>query len=153
MSVFTATRRVAVTPDVAFAVAVDVASYSQFLPLMNRSVIRGSKEKTAQGERFEAELAVAYPKLGLVESFVSRVETFFPERRVRALSQDGPFRALTAEWMIKNATNGCDVSITIDYAFRNPLLQIAAGAVMNQAVQKVMTAFEARAKGLQATAI
>lgn len=142
----------AVPPEIAFAVASDVAAYKQFLPLLTRSVVRGPRVRTEEGESFDAELAVSYPKLGLTESFVSRVETFVASRLVRAVSTDGPFRSLTVEWLIKDGGSGSDVSVSIDYAFRNPFIQIAAAGVMDFAVQKVMAAFEARARQVMAEA-
>ena len=146
MPVFKTERHVDVPPDVAFSVAADVASYKQFLPLVSRSVIRGVKTQTDAGETFAAELAVAYPKLGLSESFVSLVTTDNDNYVVRAISNDKPFRALEAKWTITPASGGSTVAIAIDYSFRNPLLQLVASGLMDMAVQKIMTAFEARAK-------
>ena len=148
MPVFKTERHVDVPPDVAFSVAADVASYKQFLPLVTRSVVRGKKEKTDAGEVFSAELAVAYPKLGLSESFVSHVTTDNDNRVVRASSSDKPFRTLEAKWTISETTGGSIVAIAIDYSFRSPMLQLIASGLMGMAVQKVMTAFEARAKAI-----
>lgn len=149
MPVFQTTRRVGVPAEVAFAIAADVGSYSEFLPLLQRSTIRGKRTATAAGEQFDAELAIAYPKLGLAESFVSRVETDAAQRTVRATSADAPFRAIDTLWRITPAGSVADVSIRIDYAFRNPIIQIAAGGLMEMAIQKVMAAFEARAMDFQ----
>ncbi len=149
MPVFQTTRRVAVPADVAFAVAADVGSYREFLPLLQRSTIRGKRTATTAGEEFDAELAIAYPKLGLAESFVSRVETDSAQRTVRATSSDAPFRAIDTLWRITPAGGVADVSIRIDYAFRNPLIQLAAGGLMDMAIQKVMAAFETRAIDFQ----
>lgn len=149
MPVFQTTRRVAVPADVAFAVASDVGAYREFLPLLQRSTIRGQRTATSAGERFDAELAIAYPKLGLAESFVSQVETDGVERTVRATSADAPFRAIETLWRIVPAGPDSDISIRIDYAFRNPLIQLAAGGLMDMAIQKVMAAFEARAITVQ----
>ena len=61
--------------DVAYEVAADVASYREFLPLLQRSTIRSEKKPTSAGETFEAELAVSpIRSLDLSESFISRVE-------------------------------------------------------------------------------
>ena len=149
MPVFQTSRLVAVTPDTAYAVAADVGSYKDFLPLLQRSTVRGTKAPTGTGQRFDAELSIAYPKLGLSESFVSRVETNDAERSVAAHSTDGPFRAIETEWRITPAGQGSQVAIRIDYAFRNPLIQLAAGGLMDMAIQKVMAAFEARARDIQ----
>jgi coenzyme Q-binding protein COQ10 len=152
MAQFKAKRLVAVPADIAFAVAADVASYKDFLPLLQRSTIRGRKTETATGETFDAELAVSYPKLGLAEAFVSRVETNHAAKSVTATSNDGPFRAISTQWQISPAASGCEVGIAIDYAFRNPLIQIAAGGLMDMAITKVMAAFETRALSIQRAA-
>ena len=152
MPVFQTTRRVTVPADVAYAVAADVGSYREFLPLMQRSTVRGPRQAPAAGESFDAELSVAYPKLGLSESFVSRVETDGANRTVKATSRDAPFRAIETLWRISPADTGSDVSIRIDYAFRNPLIQLAAGGLMEMAIQKVMAAFDARALAAQRSA-
>jgi coenzyme Q-binding protein COQ10 len=150
MPVFRTSKRVAVPVDVAFAVAADVASYKDFLPLLQRSTIRGPKRPTSSGETFDAELAVSYPKLGLSESFISKVETDASKRTVQARSSDAPFRNIETIWQITQSGDGADVSIHIDYAFRNPFIQLAAGGLMDMAIGKVMSAFELRAKDVLA---
>jgi coenzyme Q-binding protein COQ10 len=148
MPTFKASRFVAVPPDVAFAVAADVGSYKLFLPLLERSVIRGSVSETDGIRAFSAELAVGYAKLGLREAFVSRVVCDANKRTVTATSQDAPFRDMRTVWSISEKPDSCEVSITIDYAMRNKLIQFAVSSAMDMAVQKVMTAFEARAKSI-----
>lgn len=145
MPFFKTARFVAVPADVAFDVAADVSSYKSFLPLVQRSTVRGAKTSIENGERFDAELAIAFEKLGLHEAFVSRVETDRKARAVKATSSDHPFKSLAATWTIQEKPAGCEVAIEIDYAFRSMILQIAASSLMDLAVQKVMSAFETRA--------
>jgi coenzyme Q-binding protein COQ10 len=152
MPVFQTSKLVNVSAATAYAVAADVAAYREFLPLIHRSVIKGQETKTTQGLKFEAELAISYPKLGLAQSFVSQVETDDRQRSVMARSSDGPFRAIETEWRITPAGPGSTVAIRIDYAFRNPLMQLAAGGLMDMAIGKVMAAFEARAMAVQRAA-
>jgi coenzyme Q-binding protein COQ10 len=150
LPVFETRRRISVPADVAYEVAADVGAYKLFLPLMQKSTVIGTKQKTSNGEAFEAELAVAYPKIGLSGQFISRVETDTSHRTVRAKSTDGPFRFVETIWRITPASSGSDISIRIDYAFRNPLMQLAAAGVMDVAISKVISAFEARAVSLLA---
>jgi coenzyme Q-binding protein COQ10 len=152
MPVFKTSRRLAVSPEIAYAVAADVSAYQEFLPLLQRSNIRGRKLKTPQGEQFDAELAVTYPKLGLAESFISHVQTDAAARRVTARSTDAPFNSIETQWQITAAETGCDVSILIDYSFRNPFLQVAASGLMDMATSKIMSAFEIRALDVQRAA-
>jgi coenzyme Q-binding protein COQ10 len=148
MPTFQASRFVAVPPNVAFGIAADVASYKSFLPLLERSTIRGAVTENAGIKSFSAELAVGYAKLGIRESFISHVVCDEAKRTVTATSQDAPFRKMKTVWSIVEKPGGCDVSISIDYAMRNMLMQFAVGAAMDMAVQKVMTAFEVRAASI-----
>ncbi len=142
---FTTSRRVAVSPEIAFAVAADVAAYREFLPLLERSQIRGRKAPQGSGESFQADLVVAYAKLGLRESFVSKVVTDAAAGTVTATSSERPFKSLKAVWSIAEAPGGCDVTIAIDYVFSSTMLQLAAGSMMGYASQKIMDAFSAQA--------
>ena len=146
MPTFKTVRSVAVPFDVAFEVASDVASYKLFLPLLERSVIRGKVHEDDGIRTFDAELAVGYAKLGLREAFVSRVVCDKAKGTVTATSRDAPFKDMKTVWAIRQMGNATDVSISIDYAMRSPLMQLAVSGAMSMAVEKVMSAFEQRAK-------
>jgi coenzyme Q-binding protein COQ10 len=148
MPQFTTTRRVTVPPDVAYAVAADVASYKDFLPMLLRSNIRGQRQPHGAGETFLAELVAGYEKLGLRESFVSKVTTDPVNRTVIAVSSEGPMKSLTTSWAIADAPAGCDVTVTIDYAFKSRMMQMAFSGLLEMAAPKIMQAFETRAASL-----
>jgi len=138
-------RVVALTIDEAFAIAADVASYKEFLPLVTRSTIRGTVVEAGRVKTFAADLMVAVEKLGLREGFTSQVVADAAARTVTATSQDGPIKDLRAVWTM-SAIDGSrtQVAISIDYKFKNMLLQMAAGGMMDIAVKRVLEAFEAR---------
>jgi coenzyme Q-binding protein COQ10 len=148
MPIFKTSRRVAVPPAAAYAVAADVASYKDFLPLLERSLIRGGITELDGVKTFNAEVTVGYAKLNLRETFFSRVVCDMNKQTVTATSQEPPFKHLTAIWTIRDSNGQSDVSISIDYAMRSMFLQFAIAAAMDTAVNKIMTAFEARAKAL-----
>jgi coenzyme Q-binding protein COQ10 len=143
---FKTTRRVAVPPDVAYDVAADVAAYKEFLPLLERSAIRGAMNEKDNVTSFNAELAVGYAKLNLREAFISKVMCDSNTKTVTATSQDAPFKDMKTIWSIRDVEGQSEVSISIEYAMRSILLQFAVTGAMEMAVNKVMTAFEARAK-------
>ena len=150
---FSTTRRVAVPADLAYLVAADVGAYKEFLPLLQRSQVRGEKRIENGVEVFDSELIVAYDKLGLREVFVSRVTCDAVRREVKATSSEGAFRSMQTVWAIKAAGPNSDVTVTIDYALKNPLLQIAVAGVMGMAVEKIMAAFEQRSRNLAAAMV
>jgi coenzyme Q-binding protein COQ10 len=145
---FKTTRRVAVPAHIAYDVAADVAAYKEFLPLLERSVIRGAVAHVNGVQSFNAELAVGYERLNLREAFLSKVTCNESARTVTATSQDAPFKSMTTVWSIQEMNGQSEVSISIEYVMRSMMLQFAVAATMDMAVNKVMTAFEARAKAL-----
>jgi coenzyme Q-binding protein COQ10 len=149
MPIFKTSRRVAVPAGIAYAVAADVAAYKEFLPLLERSLIRGNVTEKDGVKTFNAEVAVGYAKLNLRETFFSRVVCDSHKKTVTATSQEPPFKHMTAIWTIREVNGQSDVSILIDYAMRSLFLQFAISAAMDTAVNKIMTAFETRAKAVQ----
>ena len=138
-------RAVPLTLHQVFAIAADVASYKEFLPLCTRSTIRGAVEEQGGVKKFAADLQIAVIKLGLSESFTSKVEADENNKTVLATSQDGPIKNLHALWTMKSIDGArSEVSITIDYELKNRLLQMAASSMMKHAVARVLEAFEAR---------
>lgn len=148
MPKFTATRRVDLTVDQAFAIAADVASYKDFLPLLKRSVIRGDRKVEGSLTSFDADLQVAVEKIGFTETFRSHVTTNSETHQVTATSSDGPLKSMKTAWTITAAGTQADVSISVDYTLKNMLLQMMAGGIADFAAQKVMTAFEERGRKL-----
>jgi coenzyme Q-binding protein COQ10 len=150
---FKMSRRVAVPPDIAFAVASDVSSYASFLPLLESAIIRGPVTEANGIKTFSADLIVGYSKLGLRERFISKVTCDKPNLTVTATSHDPPFKSMLTTWTIKEATRESNVSVEIDYAMRSMLLQFALVGAMDMAVSKIFTAFEARAMFLHRQSI
>lgn len=145
---FTTTKRVNLSAAQAFAIAADVGSYKEFLPLLNRSVVRGERRVDGAEESFDADLQVALEKLSFRETFTSHVVTNSEECTVIATSSDGPLKSLRAVWSIVAAGEGADVTITIDYTLKNMMLQMMAGSMMGFATEKMLQAFEERGQAL-----
>ena len=149
MAKFSIKRRVNLTVEQAFAIAADVASYKDFLPLLKRSAIRSERKRVGDIETFDADLQVAFEKLGLRETFTSQVTTNQADHTVTAMSSDGPMKSLKAVWQIFAVENGnADVSITVEYTMKSVMLQMVAGGLTDYAAQKIMQAFEDRGKAL-----
>ena len=82
------------------------------------------------------------------ESFGSRVLLFDDERRIDTAYIDGPFKHMESRWQFRDVEGGCEVRFDVDFEFRNRLLQGAAGMFFNEAMQRVVRAFERRAAEL-----
>ncbi len=61
---------------------------------------------------------------------------------------DGPFRYMESTWRFAEAEGGCEVQFDVDFEFRNRVLQGVIGIVFNDAMQRIVRAFERRAAKL-----
>jgi ribosome-associated toxin RatA of RatAB toxin-antitoxin module len=146
MPKITKTRRVAVPADIAYQVAADVKSYVLFVPLLKEATIIGPVKTEAGKTVFDAQLVISYKKIGLRESFRSHVTCDPTARKVTAESQEAPFKNLKTQWIIREADGGAEVDMSIDFTLRSMLHQIAASAAMGTVIDRVIGAFELRAK-------
>ncbi len=143
---FTVTRRVSFTPQQIFAVVADVASYKDFLPLIERSTVRNRRPLIGESEYFGADLVVGYRKMGIQESFSSLVESDAANLTVRANSSGNAVKKLESSWRIEPiGENKSVITFAVDYEMKSPMLQMLLGGMFESLADKIMTAFEARA--------
>ena len=128
----------------------DVASYPQFLPWNSAARIT-SRTPIGGGERMEADLVISFKVFR--ERFASRVMLYPGEKRIDTEYLDGPFKYMKSTWGFKDRDGGgCDVEFFVDFEFRNAILQGIIGMVFNDAMQRIVRAFERRAAVLYGTA-
>ncbi len=129
-----------------FALVADVGSYPEFLPWNSAARIR-SRSPIEGGEVMEADLVISFKVFR--ERFGSRVTLYPAERRIETEYLDGPFRKMTSTWRFRDrAEGGSDIEFNVDFEFRNAILQGIIGVVFNDAMQRVVRAFERRAAAL-----
>jgi coenzyme Q-binding protein COQ10 len=135
--------------DQIFQVIADVASYQEFVPLVQASTVFGRQAAANGDDHFNAELRVAYPALRINEQFSSAVEACPTAFTVKTESRGNAIKHLLSQWRVTPVGEASsDISFNVDYEMRNVILQLAMGRVFDQAVQKIMTAFERRALSL-----
>lgn len=123
----------------------DVARYPEFLPWTSAARIR-STETFADHEVMVADLVISFKVFR--ERFGSRV-TLWPEPlKIDTEYIDGPFQHLISQWNFKDHPDGCEVSFEVDFEFRNVILRKLIGVVFNEAMTRVVRAFERRAAEL-----
>ena len=139
------TRRLPYTAQQMYDLVADVASYPDFLPWTAAARIR---EVTDKGDHqvMLADLVISFKVFR--ERFGSRVVLWPDAMKIDTEYLDGPFKHMISNWAFQDADGGCDVSFAVDFEFKNRLLQGAAGMFFNEAMQRVVRAFEARAKDL-----
>lgn len=142
------TRVLPFDADQMYALVSDVANYPKFLPWTAAARIR---KTTDHGDHIVmlADLVISFKVFR--ETFGSQV-TLWPDiRRIDTAYLDGPFKHMESQWNFRDVEGGCEVSFFVDFEFRNRLLQGAAGMFFNEAMQRIVRAFERRAHELYGT--
>ena len=145
MSVHSETRILPYTAAQMYALVADVAHYPKFLPWTAAARIR-SVEDMGDHQVMLADLVISFKVFR--ERFGSRVTLWPASQRIDTEYLDGPFSHMQSRWQFKDVEGGCEVQFYVDFAFRNRLLQGAAGLFFNEAMQRVVRSFERRAKEL-----
>jgi len=124
----------------------DIASYPQFLPWCVGARINNVK-KVEEGEVIDADLVISFKLFR--EKFASRVTLNPTARHIDVEYLDGPFRYLNNHWQFNALEDGtCEVDFFVDFEFKSPMLQAVIGLVFNEAMQRIVSAFEKRADEL-----
>ena len=139
------TRALPYTPRQMYDLVADVKRYPEFLPWTAAARIR-SREGGPEGEVMLADLVISFKVFR--ESFGSKVTLWPSENRIQTEYLDGPFRHLESEWRFEPVPMGCRVQFWVEFEFRNVLVGKVAGAVFNEAMHRVVAAFEKRARAL-----
>ena len=130
-----------------YALVADVESYPEFLPWCAATRIRNRRPQPDGSEIMEAELVISFKVFR--ERFGSRVVMHPREYRIDVAYLDGPFRYLNNHWLfIPEAGGGCSVDFFVDFEFRSRTLQAIIGVVFNEAMLRIVRAFELRAEEL-----
>ena len=124
----------------------DVARYPEFLPWNSAARIT-ARRPIPDGEVMEADLMISFKVFR--EKFASRVTLWPAKKRIDTEYLDGPFRKMKSFWAFRDRPEGgCEVEFFVDFEFRNAILQGIIGVVFNDAMQRVVRAFERRAVAL-----
>ena len=129
-----------------YGLVADVAAYPEFLPWCAAARIR-SRRPIEGGEVLEADLVISFKLFR--ERFGSRVTLRPDAYRIDVEYLDGPFRYLDNHWQFTpREDGGCEVDFFVDFEFRSQVLQAVIGMVFNEAMLRIVRAFESRAEAL-----
>ncbi|GGE42961.1 type II toxin-antitoxin system RatA family toxin [Actibacterium pelagium] len=146
MPIHSETRHMPYTAQQMYDLVADVASYPKFLPWTAAARIRSTTPK-GHGIEMLADLVISFKVFR--ERFGSRVMLYPDVKRIDTEYLDGPFKYLKSNWSFEDAEGGgCNVSFFVDFEFKSRILQGVIGVVFNEAMQRVVRAFEDRAKEL-----
>lgn len=139
------TRFLPYSADQMYDLVADVGSYPQFLPWCAAARVRTVTPR-GDSEVMEADLVISFKVFR--ERFGSRVVLFPSDKKIDTEYLDGPFRYMKSNWAFAPADGGCEVTFFVDFEFKNAILQGIIGVVFNEAMQRIVRAFERRAAEL-----
>jgi coenzyme Q-binding protein COQ10 len=134
-------------PEQMFDLVADIERYPEFLPWCV-----GSRIRAREGNVIVADLIIGFKMIR--ERFTSRVRLDRPGLSIDVTYAEGPFRYLSNHWSFESLPNeGCRIDFYVDFEFRSHMLQKIIGVLFNEAVRRMVAAFEARARRLYGDAI
>ncbi|WP_407493357.1 type II toxin-antitoxin system RatA family toxin [Pseudooceanicola sp. MF1-13] len=139
------TKHLPYTAQQMYDLVADVGKYPEFLPWCAAARVR-SREDRGDHEVMEADLVISFKVFR--ERFGSRVVLWPEQKKIETEYVDGPFKYMKSDWSFADAEGGCEVSFFVDFEFKNAVLQGIIGVVFNEAMQRIVRAFENRAAQL-----
>lgn len=139
------TRKLPYTAQQMYDLVADVGTYPKFLPWCSAARIR-KVTPHEDHEVMEADLVISFKVFR--ERFGSRVVLWPEAMKIDTEYLDGPFRYMKSNWAFRDVDGGCEVDFHVDFEFKNAVLQGIIGVVFNEAMQRIVRAFERRAAEL-----
>lgn len=140
-------RKLPYSAEQMYDLVADVARYPEFLPWNSAARVRKVTAQPDGTAVMEADLVISFKVFR--EKFGSRVVLDPARRRIDTEYLDGPFKYMKSYWQFSDQeAGGCAVEFFVDFEFRNAMLQNLIGVVFNQAMQRIVKAFEDRARAL-----
>ncbi|WP_396272727.1 type II toxin-antitoxin system RatA family toxin [Hyphomonas sp.] len=128
-----------------FQLVSEIAKYPDFIRWITAMRVSGRRDVQPGVTECQGEAIVGFK--GFTERFTTQVVADEPAKRVTACLVRGPFRKLFAEWRIFETVGGAsDITLEIDYEFRNPVIGFLAAANHDLATDRILNAFLAEAQ-------
>ncbi len=138
-------RTMPYTAQQMYDLVADVGDYPKFLPWTSAARIKSVTDK-GDHSVMDADLVISFKVFR--ERFSSRVVLWPEVKKIDTEYLDGPFKYMKSNWAFRDVEGGCEVQFFVDFEFRNAILQKIIGVVFNEAMQRVVKAFEKRANTL-----
>ena len=127
-------------PEQLYGLVADVERYPEFLPWCRAARVTRREENVVY-----ADLIIGFKVFR--ERFTSKV-TLDPPAAIGMQYVKGPMRHLNNQWRFEPHPEGCLIDFYVEFEFRSALLQRVIGVLFNEAVRRMVSAFEARARAL-----
>jgi coenzyme Q-binding protein COQ10 len=139
-------RKMPYTAAQLYKLVAEVDRYPEFLPWCI-----AARLKTRETNIDTWDLVIGFKMIR--ERFTSKVTLAPPDpsgrARIDVAYADGPFRYLANHWIFEpQHDGGCEIDFYVDFEFRSRMLQSIMGMLFNEAVKRMVAAFDARARAL-----
>ncbi len=126
-------------PEAIFVLVAYVETYPEFLPWCTATRVLEKSDS-----HMVADMAVGYKSIR--ETYKSRIALDRSALTIDVTAIDGPFKHLRNQWRFEDAdADHCKVHFHIEFEFGSWSLQRIIGAFFDDAVAKMVSAFETRA--------
>ena len=129
------------TPNNLYNLVADVKKYPEFLPWC-----LGARVKNTSLKSFEADLIIGFKIYK--EIYSSKITLDKKKKKIIVDYKDGPFEYLQNYWLFKENPVGCEIEFMVDFKFKSIFLQTLMETFFNEAVKRMVKAFENRANEL-----
>ena len=126
-----------------YGIVADVEKYPRYLPWVKGLEVVG-REQVEGREVIKARMTVGFKSF--LESYTSRVVCDPRTSTIDVVQTEGPFRVLENHWRFTPDPAGCRIDFTIAFEFRNPVLNMVAGAAFGRVLARMTDAFLERAR-------
>lgn len=145
MTAYRESRVVPYSATLMFSIVADVEHYPDFLPWIAGMRLL-SRETQDEKTITLAEMLVGFRAFR--ERYTSRVTADEAALTIDVEQTQGVFKHLNNHWRFTPEGEGCRIDFTIDFAFKNKLLNAVAGGAFSHALNQMTHAFEKRAAAL-----
>ncbi|MSP87695.1 MAG: type II toxin-antitoxin system RatA family toxin [Alphaproteobacteria bacterium] len=129
-----------------YGLVADIERYPEFLPwCVAARIVR------RDGDTIHADLVIGFKMVR--ERFTSRVKLDPAGKRIDVAYAEGPFKYLDNHWLFEtrpmpDGKPGCMLDFFVDFEFKSRMLQKLIELLFHEAVRRMVSAFESRAKAL-----
>tara|TARA_R110002110_G_scaffold257491_1_gene473474 strand:- start:1356 stop:1802 length:447 start_codon:yes stop_codon:yes gene_type:complete len=125
-------------PEQLYQLVNDIESYPQFLPGCS-----GAQILSVEPDEICAELSI---RKGPVQLSFSTRNQLIENKRINMALLTGPFKYFSGIWSFEATDNGSLVSLEMDFALSNGLLQVTLGPILQKLTQDMVDVFLNRAE-------
>ena len=108
--------------------------------------MRGGAHPQARARHIVADLVIGFRMIR--ERFTSKVDLDPEAKKIDVTYAEGPFKYLNNHWRFEPHPEGCEIDFYVDFEFHSRILRKMLEPLFNEAVKRMVAAFESRANDL-----